>query len=41
MLEDKRSRTEIIIDEIKCGGFAEIELEDIINVCREELEEIE
>jgi len=38
--EDIRSRTQIIIDEILCGGFAKEELQQIIDVCIKEQESL-
>ncbi len=32
------SRTELIIHEISCGGFADDELNEIIEACEKELE---
>ena len=31
--DKEKSRTDLIIHEIKCGGFADSELEEIIDVC--------
>ncbi len=32
-MTDTRSRAEVIIHELECGGFAESELDDIISAC--------
>lgn len=38
---DERSRTQIIIDEILCGGFTIEELEEIGDICNSEIERIQ
>ena len=40
MKPDERSRTQIIIDEILCGGFAIEELEEIADICNSEIDRI-
>ena len=36
---EERSRSEIIMHEIECGGFTESELNDIIKSCEKAIEE--
>lgn len=38
---NEKSRTEIIIDEILCGGFTEDELQEIIDTCNDEIDRIQ
>jgi len=40
-MSDERSRADIILDEIHSGGFAICELDNIINACVKEIENIE
>lgn len=39
--QKEKSRVEIIIDEIKSGGFVESELDEIMDACEEALHKFE